>query len=377
MFPESILPPSLYHTVYNLLIIILCLATIIVYSLSNKNKFCYSGGGFILEYGGYLLVSILTLFLGLRPVSLVFVDTQLYADLYVIISGYQSVGLNNEWLWHNLTYFCKTNGFTVNEYFLLIEVVYMGSCLVACYKLTRNNIWLSILFCLSSFSFYSYGINGIRNGMACHLVLLGIAFVFDKKYYSYIIAAVAFIFAYAIHRSAMLPVLCFFASFLIKEPKTTITIWFVSILISLIAGNAIGDLFQTLGIFEDKLSYFQDVEETGLSESFSQTGFRFDFLIYGAMPVLMAWYLTVKRNFNDKVFNLLANTYILANAFWIIIIRASYSNRFAYLSWFLYPIIIVYPLVRMNVWDSQDRKAAVILLLYSGFTFFMNFIYYA
>ena len=88
------------------------------------------------------------------------------------------------------------------------------------------------------------------------------------------------------------------------------------------------------------------------------------------MPILLVWYLTIKREFKDKSFNLLANTYILANAFWIMVIRANYSNRFAYLSWFLYPIVIFYPLLRFKIWDNQDRNSALILLAYSGFTFF-------
>ena len=35
--------------------------------------------------------------------------------------------------------------------------------------------------------------------------------------------------------------------------------------------------------------------------------------------------------------------YLTANAFWILVIRSSFSNRFAYLSWFLMAIIIFYP----------------------------------
>ena len=57
------------------------------------------------------------------------------------------------------------------------------------------------------------------------------------------------------------------------------------------------------------------------------------------------------------------------------VIRSEQSNRFAYLSWFIYPLVIAYPLLRMNLWDDQDRKLAIILFLYSGFTFFMEFIY--
>lgn len=108
-----------------------------------------------------------------------------------------------------------------------------------------------------------------------------------------------------------------------------------------------------------------------LAENPKAGSFRFDFLLYSAMPVLMFWYVTVKRNFKDRTYNLIAITYILANSFWVIIIRASQSNRFAYLSWFIYPLVIAYPLLHFNIWKNQDQKAAIILLLYAGFTFTM------
>ena len=57
--------------------------------------------------------------------------------------------------------------------------------------------------------------------------------------------------------------------------------------------------------------------------------------------------------------------------FWIIVINASFSNRFAYLSWFLYPIVLSYPLLRMSIWKNQGRKTAYILIAHSLFTYLM------
>jgi hypothetical protein len=90
----------------------------------------------------------------------------------------------------------------------------------------------------------------------------------------------------------------------------------------------------------------------------------------------MIWYVTKYRRFSDPEYTAVANAYLLSNAFWIMVIRAAFSNRFAYLSWFIYPIVIAYPLLRMNVWKDQDRKTTIILFFYSAFTFFMFFIYY-
>ena len=114
----------------------------------------------------------------------------------------------------------------------------------------------------------------------------------------------------------------------------------------------------------------------GRASGFSRMGFRWDFLLYSSFPVIMIWYVTQYRKFTSREFSLLANTYLLCNAFWILVIRASYSNRFAYLSWFIYPAVMAYPLMRMNLWKDQDRKTSIIFFLYTGFTFFMFFVYY-
>lgn len=48
------------------------------------------------------------------------------------------------------------------------------------------------------------------------------------------------------------------------------------------------------------------------------------------------------------------------------------DNRFAYLSWFMLGLIIVYPLLRRKIIVNQHKKIGLILLIYFGFTFLMN-----
>ena len=126
------------------------------------------------------------------------------------------------------------------------------------------------------------------------------------------------------------------------------------------------------------MEQYANIDEQGyvMESENEKAGFRLDFILYSIMPIIMVWYVTIKRNFKDLTYHIIATTYILANAFWIMVIRSEQSNRFAYLSWFLYPLVIAYPLLRMNIWEDQDRKTGLILLAYSGFTFFMQFIYY-
>lgn len=371
------IPYNLFHTIYLTVVMMACIMIFFHYISSSGNKILYNQGGPLKLIPASVLCVALIFLIGLRPASRFvsyFGDTFYYAHFYNnILIDYTDVDWSGEWIWENFSFFLKSIALNVNEYLLVVAAIYIILMFVCCIKLMKNNVLIAVLFCLASFSFWGYGINGIRNGMACSIVLLAVSFL-PGNTIEKIISILLMVIAYGIHHSILLPGLCAVMAYVaIKDPKYAISFWGISILISLVAGNLVGDFFASLG-FDERTSYFTDTDESSLSSDFSSTGFRFDFLLYSAMPVLMTWYVAVKRKFKDSTFNLIANTYILSNAFWVMVIRATFSNRFAYLSWFLYPIVIAYPLLRMNIWEDQDRKTVLILLAYSGFTLFMSLI---
>ena len=54
------------------------------------------------------------------------------------------------------------------------------------------------------------------------------------------------------------------------------------------------------------------------------------------------------------------------------VIKAGFSNRFAYLSWFIYPLVLAYGVIRLHIWEDQDKKAGLILLGHATFTIVMH-----
>lgn len=283
----------------------------------------------------------------------------------------QGVDWTTEWGWNVIITICRSLGFSVWDWFMLIRVVYIGGMLMTCWIAMRGKEWIAILFFVYAFSFIGYGANGLRIGFATSLVCITIVMPAKKMLWQ-MLAIILMVSAVSVHKSMMLPVAMVLISWVSNiSTKLTIIIWLMSILISLVAGNTIGDFFASLG-FDDRLSeYISEQDNKELMEYFAYTGFRWDFLLYSAAPILWVWYLTIKRDFKDRMFNLIANTYILSNAFWVMVIRAAYSNRFAYLSWFLYPLVLAYPLLRFKIWENQDRKVGLILLAYASFTFLM------
>lgn len=314
--------------------------------------------------------------IGDRPINAgYFGDTRNYALGYLATDpAYYHFSFDGEWVWEGLTHLCLISGLDVAGYFTVVAVLYVFTVYAGMAILVPRGLALGMLFVLSSLMFFSFCTNGLRNGLACHTLILGIALALRGKYLPAVILA---FLAYGTHHSAMLPIAAATAAMLTwRIPnliKYSIWFWIASIFISLAAGNAVTNFFASLG-FDDRMSSYSTEAD---AEVFSHTGFRWDFLLYSAMPVAMAWYVGVKRNVKENWFTVLSVVYILCNAFWIMVIRASFSNRFAYLSWFIYPVVIAYPLIEMEVFGRErGRITGYILMAYSGFTLIMNVFYW-
>lgn len=376
MEPIYFVAPWYYTTVYYALFLLLSWMTVLYYMGSNQQKILHSEGS-PMQAVALLLTIVLIYFIGLRPVSKFFGDSLAYKISFDLAEGYMPVSASDEWVLHNLMVYCKYSGLNIIDFGLIVAHVYYYGMFICSLILVRKNLWIAVIFFYISFSCYSYGVNGIRNGMACSIELVAIALI-TKGGASRVIAFLLMFLALGTHRSTMLPTAAALASTFIfkKDTKTVLRFWVASIFISLAAGPLVTSFFASLG-FDDRMSsYSSGAEDEQAMSQFSQVGFRWDFLFYSMFPVIFTWYLTQYRKFKDQTFNIIANTYILCNSFWIMVIRSAFSNRFAYLSWFIYPIVMVYPLLRMNIWKDQDRKTALITFFYTGFTFFMFFIFY-
>ena len=324
-----------------------------------------------------ILLAAYCLLIGFRPTSGgLFGDTVIYAKGYAHTSpGNIKIGLSEkEWLF-NLFFTLCAQFFEVSIFFTFVMLGYIFFAYAGIKKLFLNNTYGALLFYIGAFSFFTYATNGIRNGLGCAIVILAISFVADDKHKNYTAFVLLSLAAYFIHKSTALPVVCCIAALFIKNPRPLIYLWFMSILLSVVAKGPIESFFTGLG-FDDRLSgYVQGAEE--YAEIGYKSGFRPDFLLYSFMPIWLGMKVLTKVGTSNRTYCILLTTYILANSFWVMMMNAAYSNRFAYLSWFLYPILIAYPCLRMNVWGKrQGYIAGIILMAHSLFTLFMNFIYY-
>lgn len=323
---------------------------------------------------------LLCIIMGFRPLDIqYFGDSWVYASKYnnrYILERILSDPDEKDPLFAEIMYFCS-NYFDVSGFFFLVALGYVFFALVGFYLLFKNDTGYSMLFFLGAFSFWAYGVNGIRNGLAGSIVILSFAiFLNSPKKFNLILSVITAFIAIGIHKTVLLPILCFVAAIFVKNLKIVIIWWFIAIFLYLGFHSFFEALFANLG-FDDRLSGYIGSTETYGSLG-HKIGFRPDFLIYSFMPIWLGIYVYRHCKEIGNIYPMLLKTYILANSFWILLMNAAFSNRFAYLSWFMMPIVLAYPIFRLNVWSTnQGKRAGLILLAHSGFTFFMYFIYNA
>lgn len=376
MIQEYWLNPFLYRDVYVWTVVILSVVLIFKY-LSATDRAIFYGSSLSVRYTKFLTIALI-LFLGTRPISgFAFGDMGTYFRGFIMETANPSpfgIDLSKEFGWsflEDLVHYSLPTLNIRNQFLVFSFIValgYFGLMAISCIRLDRKHSYMLFMFLLMQFTCYAYCVNGMRNGLGLSINMLALTFL-KPGIKNIIFAALLSIFAYSIHHSCALPALCMFiAYFIVKGPKAALGIWLFSILLSLTVGPQLENFLMSFG-FDDRLeSYIQAQNDTAVMQHyFSKTGFRWDFLAYSIVPIIVGWISLTNDKFRDKKYILLYNTYVLANALWIIVIRAAYSNRFAQLSWFLYGLVLAYPLLNIKAFNNQGAVISIVILVQLGF----------
>ncbi len=355
------LPLEYYTSVfYNstlILVLITCLKIL-------TSKFTINGKS-IVTFNTLGLMLMVILYMGLRPISgRYFGDMRTYSKLFEYYASGGEIIKLKDYGWHLFMQYCS-GVMTAKFFFLLCAILYVMPLYKACDTWFKDNKYVVFLMFIASFSFWAYGTNGIRNGIATSLFVW--AFSLNKKnVFKYGLFVLSFLF----HSSLIIPLSAFILTSFYKNPKTYFKGWFISIPISLVLGSVIESFIANLGIFDDdRVEYL--IQGNINNDSFAYTGFRWDFLVYSAFAVYAGYYFIIRKKFKDVFYIQLFNLYLTVNAFWILIIRANFSNRFAYLSWFLMAVVIFYPFFKQRFFKNQQKFLIYTMLGYFGFSYFM------
>lgn len=318
---------------------------------------------------GYFLLFFSIFYMGMRPISWkYFGDMSTYAAAFEKYASGEKVEVQKDVYFEYFIEFCSKI-MDVNTFFIVCATLYIVPMYFFSKKYFKNYWFYSLYIMIISVSFWAYGVNGIRNGIATSIFLLAISF--ERKVFTILLLFLAFSF----HKSLLLPIAAYTVTLVYTNTKTYLGVWLFSIPISLVLGGFWESLFKSFGFFEDeRLSTYLTEADAEVMNQFSNTGFRWDFLLYSMSGIYVGWYFIVKKGYEDKMYKHIFNTYVLANTFWILVIRASFSNRFAYLSWFLLGIVTIYPLLKLKFFHNQHVKVVQILLATFAFTYLMYFL---
>ena len=326
--------------------------------------FSNSTKSFVKGFGIFTLLFIL-FYMGNRPISSIFQDMEAYAELYNKLLSGQTVIVKRDYIFNYFMVYCSKI-MSARWFFFICGLIYT----IPCYLFSKKycgSYWYYVFFIfVGSYMFWPFGTNGIRNGLGTSIFILALCF-YDRKIIMYALMALAF----GIHNSIIIPIFAFLVSGIYKNPKVYLYIWLAAIPLSLIGGSFWENFFGSLGFGDDTRAEDYLTKGNINKDVFAYTGFRWDFLFYSSFAVFAGWYYIFKKNITDQFYIHLWGIYMIANAFWILIIRANFSNRFAYLSWFLMAPIIAYPLLRYKLFPNQYRVVGVIIAIYYLFTYFM------
>ena len=155
----------------------------------------------------------------------------------------------------------------------------------------------------------------------------------------------------------IIPFVAFISSKFIKQTKLAVFFWVLCLVLSA-ANFDMGMIFENIGFVDERVDrYVSTIDDVG---GIYKKGFRIDFLLYSIAPMIISFYYISIKKIKDSRYKHIVRSYLLANAIWLLAIRIAFSDRLAYLSWFMIPYLTLYPIIIHNY---KFRLPQQILLL--------------
>ena len=360
-----------YYTVY--LIIVTIITCFVSYNYNGKNGLVEYSSKSKSSWGTFLLALFMVMFIGFRPASSVFVDMMNYITFYhafhegsVFIFDKEAENL----LFDNYFAWIGSMRLGTTFFFVTIAAIYFICTYIACKRMFPRDTLIAYLVFLAAFSTFSYGTNGVKAGAAAAIFLMALSYRENLK-----ICIPLILVSWGFHHSMIMVVVTFVLTLIYKNPKVYFAGWCFCLLVAAAHISFFQELFA--GILSDSGDQHGAEYLTDNSEWGGKTGFRIDFVLYSAMPILVGYWAVYKKRLQlSKIYTCLLNLYMTLNGTWMLCIYASFTNRIAYLSWFLYPIVLIYPFLNENWGASRYKTLSKVVFAHLGFTLFMHFVYY-
>lgn len=367
---------SIYYDIY---LIVLTIVTLSVYgrykgySTARLNVApTYQQAASKMDKGMFAVAILFILFIGLRPTSYVFVDMMNYYESYNHGEGDTFFFETNteNLIWDNLFAWWTSNSLGFTNYMLVACFINFGCTAWACKRLFPNDQLMAFLVFLGAFSTFTYATNGVKAGTGMAVFVLGLTYYKNWKVFIPIVLA-----SYGFHHSMQLPIGACVLAYYYRNTKMYLYAWGICVLIAAAHVTFFQELFASMSA--DQLQDEHGASYLAIKEGEGYlTGFRPDFILYSAAPVWIGWQAIFKKNIKSEFYSYFLNVYLIINSIWMLCMYASFTNRIAYLSWGLYPFVLIYPLLKEKWEDGQYKFFAKVVMYHLGFTLAMHYIYY-
>lgn len=358
----NIMADVVYYKYFYLLIVAICSLVQINEIKGHRGRFAERK-----QPGGLILLLFLILYIGFRPYSHDTIGISIYY-MYNFGSTFKFDTSTENLIFDNVLLWFSSMEIHFSFFLILVATVYYGSRYISCKVMFPHHTYTAFLFFLAAFISYASAINGFKAGMAASVFCCAVAF--RKRW---VLAAIFLLISWGIHHSMHVCICAYVIVSVYRKTKVYYILWLVSALIAIAHIN----YFQTLfaGLTDEKGAGYLSLEDDG----HWRTGLRIDFMLYSSIPILLGWYITVKKKIEDEGYQFVLNLYALLNSIWMLCMYASFTNRIAALSWFLYPIVLSYPFLSPSFEGVYKNKNLFIKVMsfHLLFTLFMEFVYYA
>lgn len=320
------------HNFYYVILIVLVLMVLIILTFNNRDKIYVAN-----KYIFYILFVYSIYYLGSRELS-IGVDTMNYMGIF---DDFNTGGLPS----------IKTDVFFFLPFFILSKIVSYRVVLYLCAfayvffaarafrKLSPEyHIYFFLLFMVSPY-FFQFGINGMRNGIAASVFLYALSFLKEGKNKVYVYVAVLSI---GIHLSMVVPFLIFHLFKKDRNLYILLLIWLAvfSLVLLGMSFNVLGNISDILISNGVMSGYLSDLNED-ISKEIR------NYWLYGVPVVIWTVFfyeVLRKKKIIDLFYKRCISSYITLSIVYLIFIHASFAVRFAFLSDFLFPLVLFYPL---------------------------------
>lgn len=249
-------------------------------------------------------------------------------------------------------------GSNVILFFVVTAIIYSFSYFYFSKKLFPENGGYLLILITGSLGFSGYGSNAIRSGMA--LALLIQSLVVPKNKWNKIIVLLILLISLSLHKSMIIPIAAYVAANYLKNLRFVESFWMFCLFISVLDINIVS-LFEQFAFVDDRVMNYVD-SKGGYDSDYSKMGFRPDFVVYSLLPVYIANIWMKRYNYYSDFYGRLYRAYLFANSIWLLSMRVNFADRIAYLSWFMMPMLLLYPLLSGEL-KIKNAQGATLLII--------------